>query len=508
MPIRILEGGLYKELSTPPVFVIHDGKKIHIPTEDALFALGYTWPEVVSVPDGSLDAFPQYTIESASKTPGSLIFPPAHNLHRYAKQISTSQRMKARIGGVDDAQLVEIRGWLVSDILGVAIDGRGNAEPAPPEPPAGFDVGFHLIPDYRWLEGHGVDINSLIMVGNFTISDDDAGAASPGSGVPGSGSANDRIVRVTPVIKCEINSWLWQGWKPPNLRSAPRDWIQFAPPGMPWPFLPGGVQGQYVSVYGSLITDGPHGSSFPHLWAPAGKVPREIDKWCPGWPWAYPDTGRDHLARWTEIHPVDKIQMQVDPGRHETVYGLLLTSNVSDCNSMTVTLKPEAPRPPNTIAAYKELIGSETRDPNNDPRRHYVRVTKSADHITVSANTCGDSLGSHGRIKAIYRLWWEPAPVAPPALRILSVSVLPTGIALNRSVLVTVSATDAVTGAAVAGKVSISGRIVGDTNVGFRYTFRAKTIIVGGRRELAYPKGTVVAPGFNSVAIDFDLLVP
>lgn len=499
MPIRVLEGQLYKEFSSPQVFVIHDGKKIHIPTEDTLFALDYSWAEVQSVPDGALDEFPNYKIESASGTPGSLIFPPAGGSH-YSKRIATSQCIKVRTLGADDPQLVEIRGWLVKGTSEVTSSGEGHCEPDPREPTGGFDVGFGLIPDYRWLESQGIDINSLIMVGNFTISNDDV---EPISIVPGSGPANDKIVRVTPTIKCEVNSWLWRARMPPKLNAPPKDWIHFSPPGRAWPFIPSVVEGQYVSVHGSLVTDSPHGSTFPHLWGLTGKVPREIDKWCPSSPWAYPTDGRDHLARWTEIHPVDLIRPQVDPGRHETVYGLLLTSNVTDCNFMTVTLTPRTPRPPNTVVAYKEIVGSETRDPNNDPRRHYIRVAKSADFITVIANTCGDSVGSHGRIKALYRLWWEPATVIPPSSRTLSVSVAPTGIQLNKSVWVTVSARDAVTGMAVAGKVSIDGKVVGDTNVGFRFIFRAKNVGTGSNRRTIYPGGIVSAAGFDRMAVDF-----
>lgn len=501
MPVRVLDDRLYKEASTPEVYVLHDGRKIHIPSEESLLSLGYSRAEVVLVPDGALDAFPTYRIESASRTPGSVVFPPITGAH-YSKRIATSQRIKVRTIGADDPQLVEIRGWIVKGDRGEQLPSTGIGNVEGP----GFDFGFRLIPDYRWLESQGIDTNSLIMVGNFTIATDEDGGVTAGSGVAGSGTANDKIVRVTPTIKCEVNSWMFQGQRPPALSSPPNDWIRFAPPGGIWPFLPNTPDGQYVSVHGSLVTDNPHSGPWSYIWDVPGKTPREIDKWCPGWPWAYPGEGRDHLARWTEIHPVDDIRAQVDPGRHETVYGLLLTSNVRDCNSMQVTLTPRTPRPPNTVAAYKELIGSESLDPNNDSSRHYIRVTKTPDSITVTAHTCGDSLGSHGRIKALYRLWWEPALVTPPSPRVLNVSVSPTRIRLNVSVWVTVNAKDAVTGVAVAGKVKIDNRIVGDTNQRFRFTFKARTVIVRGRQKFVYPKGAVVAAGFRSVALDFDFI--
>jgi len=58
---QISEGKLYRESSKPEVYVIHDGKRIWIPTPDALFGMGYDWSQVKVVPDGSLNNFPIVT---------------------------------------------------------------------------------------------------------------------------------------------------------------------------------------------------------------------------------------------------------------------------------------------------------------------------------------------------------------------------------------------------------------------------------------------------------------
>lgn len=450
---QVQEGQLYKEISRPEVFVIQDGKKVLLPTNETLIALGYTRQMIHDVPDGTLARIPLFVIPSNSATPGSLIFPAVGGVH-YAKKISTSQRVGVKCLGCDDVQLVELRGWLLEDILPLGSDGRRNIEKG------GFDLGFGFIPDYRWLESQGIDINKLIMVGNFTLADDIV-----------FGSTNDKIVKRTPIIKGEINSWLWQDQMPAGLSKPPSDWLAFksASGVVYWPFNPNFRKGQYVSIYGSLVHDSPHSGVFSYLWEVPGKRPREIDKWSPGWPWAYPGEGKDHWARWTEVHPVDKITFIDNRPQVETVFGLLLTSNVSDCNSMTVGLKPNTPRPPNSVVAYKELVGAESFDPNRNPQRHFTRVTKFADSIVVTANTCGDNTGSPGRIKAIYRLWWEPAPAIAGEMRItLSSFPLATNVPVNFSVL----ANDKTTNQPVIADVFYNNIKIGTTNTSIQYTFR------------------------------------
>src|SRR5204862_6422372 len=74
--MTIEEKKVYKECSKPEIFLIYKGRKIYIPTQDALYAMWYQWSDVNVVPDGALDNYPRYNIESASLTPSSLVFPP------------------------------------------------------------------------------------------------------------------------------------------------------------------------------------------------------------------------------------------------------------------------------------------------------------------------------------------------------------------------------------------------------------------------------------------------
>ncbi len=99
---QISEGRLYRERTAPEIYVIHDGKKVHVPTADALIGMGYNWSMVEVVPDGALNNFPCVKIPSASKTPSSLIFPPdipgfgSLDKSHHPVQISTSTWKKRR----------------------------------------------------------------------------------------------------------------------------------------------------------------------------------------------------------------------------------------------------------------------------------------------------------------------------------------------------------------------------------------------------------------------------
>ena len=91
----------------------------------------------------------------------------------------------------------------------------------------------------------------------------------------------------------------------------------------------------------------------------------------------------------------------------------------------------------------------------------------------------------------------------PNVLRNMAVSVTPTSIPLNQSVSFAIATTDAQTGTAVAGRVSVDGRDIGDTNTTLTYTFRTKRTRVGGQWEITYPVGIASAAGYVSIGIDF-----
>src|SRR5207245_11732816 len=73
---EVVDGKVYRENSSPEVYLICAGKKVWVPTPYALFAMGFDWSSVTVLADGALNAFPRVNIPSLSLTPGSLVFPP------------------------------------------------------------------------------------------------------------------------------------------------------------------------------------------------------------------------------------------------------------------------------------------------------------------------------------------------------------------------------------------------------------------------------------------------
>jgi len=234
----VLEGKLYREISTPEVYLISAGKKIWVPNPPALFLMGFNWSNVVVVPDGTLNAYPRFNIPSLSLTPGSLIFPPegkAHPLALVPGSVKAMSRGK-------EIQLVELYGWLR------AMDEKCNDEPD-------FDYGLEL--DTDWALAQGIDLHSILRVGNVVV---------VGSVLPGFGA---RHVVSLPLIHIELNAWEWN-----NItagRTKPPDWtfVGNCDRAATWPFdqfqpIPGqslqpvAKDRPYVRVAGSLITDSPH----------------------------------------------------------------------------------------------------------------------------------------------------------------------------------------------------------------------------------------------------------
>ena len=64
-----------REASQPEVYVLCDGIKVWVPTDDARFHMGYQWANVQVGPDGSLAGYPRRDIRSLSKTPPSMAYP-------------------------------------------------------------------------------------------------------------------------------------------------------------------------------------------------------------------------------------------------------------------------------------------------------------------------------------------------------------------------------------------------------------------------------------------------
>jgi hypothetical protein len=97
--------------------------------------------------------------------------------------------------------------------------------------------------------------------------------------------------------------------------------------------------------------------------------------------------------------------------------------------------------------------------------------------------------------------------VVQAVLRQMSVHIQPFPLPVGRSVVLTVFAKDAQTGAPVAGKVAFNGTVVGSTNTPFNYTLPLKAVIDPGVKHVIHvpdpPDGVVTAPGYAIAHIDF-----
>lgn len=420
-PIR--EGGLYRENSAPEVYVIHGGKKVWIPSQDALFVMGYNWGQVQVVPDGTLQAFKRFDIPSSSPTPGSVVFPPVGgDSHHPLDGIPNTMTI---ISQGKRIQLAELRGWL----RGLGAPNTCNPEKEKKEVEGGADFHYDLELDTDWALSNGIDLHKVLRVGNF---------AYIGHRVQG----NPRAAVSLPIIAVELNSWGWRSLYPPGVQKhqKPKDWSHrqtecgVTPP-VDWPYNPTQPDGSnplrvgnYVRMFGSLVVDASHYKP-PDLQEP-GKGWCQIMGFCftenqiwqgavPDWsPRENPDSPT-HPARWTEMHPPDFIEVMEEPkGRRVTVRGVALVGRsgwINTCEKQEFDIAPEAPRPSNGIVKYQELRSSypELYFPWGENSDNGSLITIFSDHIHVKAGICGGGIGgSPGRFKALYRVWWEEGP--PP----------------------------------------------------------------------------------------------
>jgi hypothetical protein len=225
-----------------------------------------------------------------------------------------------------EIQLVELYGWLRA----VNPDDKCGD---------GADLHYYLELDTEWAIAQGIDINSILRVGN--ISGDLLVNIFPGF--------SPRRAVGLPLLKIELDSW-GRGEEmkfPPSGPTPPADWQEtgICPKAKIWPFdplQPGltkleefnfdiNKRGPYVRMAGSLVTDSPHDfgpCEIELFWMPDVKIAIErlrcplgasfskdfaiteshtiewkgsAGDWSPGL-----DTGDPtHFARWTEVHPPD-----------------------------------------------------------------------------------------------------------------------------------------------------------------------------------------------------------
>jgi hypothetical protein len=140
-----VSGGVYREVSSLERFVIQGGKKIWIPTDDALAAMGFVPGSVQVVPDGTLAGVPRFDIPSTSPTPGSLVFPPDGLKWFPLQQIAGTATVTSR---GKEVEITELRGWLRD----ISPNGSCNIEGP------GADFHYELELDTDWALSKGMDL--------------------------------------------------------------------------------------------------------------------------------------------------------------------------------------------------------------------------------------------------------------------------------------------------------------------------------------------------------------
>ena len=413
-----LEGHLYREQSRPEVYLVEGGRRIKIPTPDTLFAMGYSWNNVEVVADGTLQPLSRFDIPSTSPTPGALYYPPDGRKLQVLRAAPGAVTIHSR---GKEVQLVELQGWL-----------RG----VNPDCGDGWDVHYALELDTEWAEQQGIDIQAILRVGNIVI-----------QGIRLPGMSARRAVSL-PMIDVEFDAYGRGERGPPGL-SKPADWkfVRLCDDGhrLTFPFdpfradgavdLPAaeptfGSTGPYVRISGSLVTDSPHDvqtrpGTFLSRWL-AITVNDEAE-WggvVPSWHPGVDENDGRHYARWTEVHPPDKIEVLQPKTPKYTLRGVALAARVGAlpfvmqaCEELEFDLGPEwpAPSPTGFQVAWQEMRGPETYWPWGENADNGSWITNAGNHIHVRAKVCGGALGgSPGRFKALYRVWWEPIAATPP----------------------------------------------------------------------------------------------
>jgi hypothetical protein len=472
-----------REENEDSVFQVWPGRNlaVWIPTPSALELMGYSRKGVQVVSKGKLNNVRRYYLPSLSPTPISLVYHPVRNVFEALYDV-VPNAPHLMIDGVHglfweqngwDLQHVELQGWIRNFSCGADLKE--------------FNWGFELDPD--WALRSGIDLNRIIRVGNIIHP---IGSIFHQKIGPAPGQHVERMAVAIPVIKLELDGWPKaervtggeRAEKPPDWNGKTDECPQVT---FPWdPVAPTGKKlpplGLYVKVAGPLITD--HNHCLPEHGV-------KCSDWSPGVNYR----NASHNDRWTEIHPVNLIQLTRPPGHGErtgagvviqeaprqTAFGVaVLASHDGPCQNLETDLVPEAPRPEKHKVAWALQLGPETIFPNGENAENGHWETLFEDHLRVRVRMCGGSLDSlhlfrnPGRFKAIYRLWWVPKP-APPKQMVLEVQdqkpAKTPPAALGK---VTVTARDAVTGTVLTGAVKVvstnGSTHQGQTGVPLSYT--------------------------------------
>jgi hypothetical protein len=317
------------------------------------------------------------------------------------------------VSGGTRTWLVELRGW-------ISVSPNCNAR----DP----DWHYELEVDPDWADSVGMPLALLLRAGNIIV------MTSNGNETEGD-TYFQRVVSL-PHVHVELN-----GYVPSQHdgRAAPSSWswygrvCQFADEPwttVVWPFDPLKPlpwqnplsDGDYVRMYGALITDQSHAwTTVDHPW--------EMNEALKMWGEYRPDEDSANQARWTEMHPPDIIAILPQKPHTTTLRGVLVSAGhclIGPCETTTLDANIDAPQPkpqgaPRVI--FREQVIPLTnfatvRDGHRDAAGNFdgatLTVTGTGIHVHVVVQ--GQSLNkAPGRFAALYRVSWAPPAPGGPA---------------------------------------------------------------------------------------------
>jgi hypothetical protein len=373
------------------------GSLVWVPTTDALGHLGFGWPDVQVVPDGSLSGIPKVTLPSLSDTPGSMVFPTSDP----AKQTGHANKWVARseLPGItlpNQNHVVTMKGVL-KGVPAAGSDARiiNTIDP---------DITMILLPHASCLDQPGIDPARLFKVGDILDS--------------GENVQPDihRAWVAKPRWKVEVC-----GFPAVNVQAAgdtPAHWVNEG--NVFWPWWPpdfAALDNQPVVMSGVLVADEPHTDS------------NGLDYRAASLDWQGGD-GSDvryaanNPARYTEVHPPDSIVLDQHPNPDEDdLIGVAVSIGTSDVTpwptqqELTVTLHPVTNQPPGTKLQVQEIVLPDSYLPSIIEGN--ATLTGAALNVNVSSfdlhvKVQAAPFNQHtGRFAAIYRMRWVPGGPPP-----------------------------------------------------------------------------------------------
>ncbi|HYT84182.1 MAG TPA: hypothetical protein VEK86_12045 [Gemmatimonadales bacterium] len=377
--------------------------------------------------------------DSHNASPPSLLWPPAGKWFARTQFPAGTMTVTAPNGAT--VVIVELRGWLRF----VAPEGGGDP-----------DWHYDLELDLEWLEALGIAEDVFCLPGDVirALEPGAIGNDSESQAEVESRSSN-RPKYCEPLVHIELdgipradergNPSLPSTWTDTSEVKQDDKTVTITWPYKPWHPRPGDpelVEGQYVRVVGSLVTDAPHMSqdqivtnhvryygyaNAAHYFGLERATLGEMNfiKWM--WGDNQGEFDPTHPACWNEVHSPDFFEVLPDRPRTETARVVAVVAQnglfSGDVEELVAEIHPP-PRPSRWhVLRHRKRIGQHTR-----PSTVLADVVEPfADRVRVRAQVKGQAgLGSAGKFHAIYRVGWRG--IAP---------ALNAAVSANRKTLIT-----------------------------------------------------------------------